>query len=105
MNVCVAELKRRMVFRVAVVYAATGFVVLEAADRVAAGLALPAWVFSAITVLVIAGFPIALVLGWAFDLTPQGVRVTEAASPQDPHEAADRRASPDLPRHPTPRLA
>jgi TolB-like protein len=82
-----AELKRRKVFRVAVVYAATAFVVLQAADLVAAGLALPAWVFSAITVLVIAGFPIALVLGWALDLTPQGVRVTEAASPQDPHAA------------------
>jgi TolB-like protein len=75
------EIRRRRVARVAVVYAATAFVVLQAADLLASGLALPGWVFSAITVLVIAGFPLAVVLGWAFDLTPEGVRVTRPAPP------------------------
>lgn len=78
------ELKRRKVFRVAAVYAATAFVVLQAADLLAAGLALPAWVFSAITLLLIVGFPIAVLLAWAFDVTPSGVRRTartDAAAP------------------------
>jgi hypothetical protein len=69
-----AELKRRRVVRVAAVYGATAFVVLEAAALLAAGLALPGWVFSALTVLVIVGFPIAVVLSWVFDLTPDGVQ-------------------------------
>jgi TolB-like protein len=73
------ELKRRKVIRVALVYAATAFVVLQAADLLATGLALPAWVFAAITVAAIAGFPLALVLAWAYDVTPGGVVRTDAA--------------------------
>jgi TolB-like protein len=73
------ELKRRKVIRVALVYAATAFVVLQAADLLATGLALPAWVFAAITVAAIAGFPLALVLAWAYDVTPDGVVRTDAA--------------------------
>jgi eukaryotic-like serine/threonine-protein kinase len=70
------ELKRRRVVRVALVYAATAFVVLQAADLLAAGLALPPWVFAAITVVTILGFPFALVLAWAFQITPHGVQRT-----------------------------
>jgi hypothetical protein len=66
------ELKRRRVVRVAIVYAATAFVVLQAADLLGAGLALPAWVFAAITVVTILGFPLALVLAWAFQITRDG---------------------------------
>jgi TolB-like protein len=72
------ELKRRKVVRVAVVYAATAFVVLQAADLLAAGLRLPEWVFPVVTVLLVLGFPVALVLGWALELTPEGIRRTEA---------------------------
>lgn len=72
------ELKRRKVVRVALVYAATAFVVLQAADLLAAGLALPPWVFAAITVVTILGFPLALVLAWAFQVTPEGVQRTGA---------------------------
>jgi adenylate cyclase len=73
-----AELKRRKVVRVAVVYAATAFVVLQAADLLTKGLGLPTWLFPTVTVLVVLGFPVALVLGWALELTPDGVRVTES---------------------------
>ena len=73
-----AELKRRKVVRVAVVYAATAFVVLQAADLLAKGLGLPEWAFPTVTVLLILGFPVTLVLGWALELTPDGVRVTES---------------------------
>jgi TolB-like protein len=73
------ELKRRKVFRVAVVYAATGFVVLQAADIMLPSLGVPGWALSLIVVLVILGFPIALVLAWALELTPDGLKRTESA--------------------------
>jgi serine/threonine-protein kinase len=72
-----AELKRRRVFRVAVVYAVVGFVVWQVAELAVPGLALPDWVFRLIVLLTILGFPIALVLAWAFEITPEGVRRTE----------------------------
>jgi TolB-like protein len=75
------ELKRRKVVGVALVYAATAFVVLQAADLLGTGLALPDWVFSAITLLVVLGFPVALVLAWALELTPDGVRRTTSLPP------------------------
>jgi TolB-like protein len=75
-----AELKRRKVFRVAVVYAATAFVILQAADIMLPRLAVPEWAMTLIVVLVVLGFPVALVLGWALELTPDGVRVTRGAT-------------------------
>jgi adenylate cyclase len=74
------ELKRRKVVRVAVVYAATAFVILQAADIMLPSLGVPGWALSLIVVLLILGFPIALVLGWALELTPDGVRVTRPES-------------------------
>jgi TolB-like protein/Tfp pilus assembly protein PilF len=78
-----AELKRRKVVRVAVVYAATAFVVLQATELFTSGLGLPDWFFPAVTVLLILGFPVALVLAWALELTPEGVRVTPAPAADD----------------------
>jgi TolB-like protein/tetratricopeptide (TPR) repeat protein len=78
-----AELKRRKVVRVAVVYAATAFVVLQATELFTSGLGLPDWFFPAVTVLLILGFPVALVLAWALELTPDGVRVTPAPTAGD----------------------
>ena len=74
-----AELKRREVFRVAAVYGATGFVVLQVADLLAEGLALPDVVLRTATLLVLVGFPIALVLAWAYERTASGVRRTDPA--------------------------
>lgn len=76
-----AELKRRRVFRVAIVYGATAFVVVEAADLFFPRLALPEWTVTLVVALALLGFPIALVLAWAFEMTPEGVRRTEAADP------------------------
>jgi TolB-like protein len=70
------EIKRRKVFRVAAVYAATAFVVLQAADLALPRLGVPEWAMSLIVVLLALGFPVALVLGWALELAPDGVRVT-----------------------------
>lgn len=73
-----AELKRRKVFRVAVVYAATAFVVLQAADILLPNLGAPDWAMRLIVSIAVLAFPIALLLGWALELTPDGVRVTPA---------------------------
>jgi TolB-like protein len=88
-----AELKRRKVFRVAAVYAATGFVVLQAVDLILPALLLPEWTYRMLVLLVLFGFPVALTLAWAFDITPEGVRRTE---PQ-PGEAAPAEAAEPLP--------
>ncbi len=76
-----AELKRRRVFRVMAVYGATGFVVLQVADLLAEGMGLPDVVLRTATFLVLIGFPIAVVLAWAFEMTPEGVKKTEDAAP------------------------
>lgn len=73
----VAELRRRRVFTVAAIYAAVSWLVLQIADLVVPGLLLPEWTFRFILLLLIVGFPIALVLAWAFEVTPEGVRRTE----------------------------
>lgn len=73
-----AELKRRKVFRVAVVYAATAFVVLQAADIMLPRMGIPEWGVGLVVALAVLGFPIALVLAWALELTPDGVKVTRS---------------------------
>jgi serine/threonine-protein kinase len=71
------ELSRRHVFRVAGVYAAVAFVVFQAADLIFSALELPEWAFQVVVIGGILGAPIALVLAWAYDLTPQGVVRTD----------------------------
>jgi len=74
-----AELKRRKVYRVAVVYAAVAFVIWQAAEIAFPSLHLPEWTLTFVVVIALIGFPIALVLAWAFEITPEGVRRTEPA--------------------------
>ena len=74
-----ADLKRRRVFRVAAVYGGIAFAILEASDLLAGGLGLPQRVLTLVTLLVLAGFPVALILAWTFDITPEGVQRTESA--------------------------
>ena len=69
-----SELRRRHVLRVAALYAAAAFAVLQAADLVFPMLALPAWSVKFVLGLVLLGFPIALALAWVFEVTPEGVR-------------------------------
>jgi TolB-like protein len=77
-----AELKRRKVVRVAVVYAATAFAVLQAADIMLPQMNVPEWAMGLFVAFVVLGFPIALVLGWALEVTPDGIRRTEPAPAQ-----------------------
>ena len=76
-----AELKRRRVFRVMAVYGAVAFVVLQVADIALPGLGLPDWTITLILAFTLLGLPIAIVLAWAFETTPEGVKRTTKADP------------------------
>src|SRR5438132_10415361 len=73
------ELKRRNVYKVAVAYAIVGWLLVQIATQVFPFLEIPTWVVRLIIVLVVIGFPIALVLAWAFETTPEGIKRTEIA--------------------------
>jgi tetratricopeptide (TPR) repeat protein len=74
------ELKRRRVVRVAAVYGAMAFVTIQVADVVFPRIPMPDWTVSLVVWLAILGFPIALALSWAFDITPDGVQRTRAGT-------------------------
>jgi adenylate cyclase len=76
-----AELKRRRVLRVAAAYAAMGFIVAQAADILLPALRLPDWTMTLVVLLLLLGFPFALVLAWFFDISPTGVRRTDDEAP------------------------
>jgi len=67
------EIRRRKVFQVAAVYAVVAWLIMQIIDVVSEPLSLPDWLDTIVIVLVAVGFPIAVILAWAFDLTPDGV--------------------------------
>jgi TolB-like protein/Tfp pilus assembly protein PilF len=69
----VTELKRRRVFRVAVGYAAIAFATVSVASDFLPALQLPEWTVTLVAALTLLGFPVALLLAWIFDITPDGV--------------------------------
>jgi TolB-like protein/Flp pilus assembly protein TadD len=72
-----SELKRRNVYKVAVAYAIVGWLLVQIATQVFPFLEIPNWVVRFVIVVVAIGFPIALVIAWAFELTPEGLKRTE----------------------------
>jgi TolB-like protein/Tfp pilus assembly protein PilF len=74
-----AELKRRNVFKVAVAYIVAGWALSQGIAQVFPVFDVPNWVVRLIVTLIIIGLPIALVLAWMFELTPQGIRRTKTA--------------------------
>ena len=73
------ELKRRNVYKVAVAYAVVGWLLVQVATQVFPFLEIPNWVVRLVIALVVIGFPIALVIAWAFEATPEGIKRTAAA--------------------------
>ena len=71
------ELKRRNVYKVAVAYAVVGWVIAQIATQIFPFLEIPNWVVRLVIVLIAIGFPIALVIAWAFEATPEGIKRTE----------------------------
>ena len=87
------ELRRRKVYRVAAGYAVAGWLIIQVAVTVFPILNLPDWSARFVVLLILGGFPIALVLGWAFDFGPAGIQVTPepAAEPHCPPAYSGRR--------------
>lgn len=76
-----AELKRRRVYPIIAGYAVVAFIVLQIGEITFGPLGLPNWVMVGLIVVVILGFPVAVVLAWVFDITPTGIRRDSATSP------------------------
>jgi TolB-like protein/Tfp pilus assembly protein PilF len=71
-----AELQRRKVYRVAAAYIVAAAFIIQIGSAVFPAWELPNWMLRLVVVLLLVGFPIALTLGWAFDVTPQGIQAT-----------------------------
>src|SRR2546427_11373222 len=74
------ELQRRKVYRVAAAYIIAAGFIIQIGSAVFPAWELPNWAFRLVVVLLLIGFPIALILAWAYDVTPQGIRVTSTPS-------------------------
>src|SRR5947208_3640952 len=80
-----AELRRRNVYKVAVAYAVVGWLLIQVATQVFPFLEIPNWAIRLVILLTALGFPVALIIAWAFELTPQGLKRTEAADAARQH--------------------
>ena len=78
-----SELKRRNVYKVAVAYAVVGWLVIQVTATIVPALHLPDGLTSAVVVLILVGFPVALVIAWAFEMTPEGMKRTADVSPDE----------------------
>src|SRR5256884_3438367 len=77
-----AELKRRNVYKVAVAYAIVAWLLIQVATQVFPFFEIPNWAVRLVVLLLILGFPIALFLAWAFEITPEGIKRAEDVSPE-----------------------
>jgi adenylate cyclase len=85
-----AELKRRNVYKVAVAYAVVGWLLVQITTQVFPIFAIPNWALRLIVLAIIIGFPIALVIAWAFELTPEGIKHTEDVDLSDKRVSKNR---------------
>jgi adenylate cyclase len=74
-----AELKRRNVYKVAIAYAVVGWLLVQVATQVFPFFEIPNWAVRLVVLLLIIGLPVALILAWAFELTPEGIKRAEVA--------------------------
>ncbi len=71
------ELKKRRVIHVIVVYATASFVILELINNITEPLRLPEWTPTLVIIILLVGFPPAIIFSWIFDITPEGVEKTK----------------------------
>jgi TolB-like protein/Flp pilus assembly protein TadD len=83
MSNLLSELKRRNVIRVAAAYAVVGWLLIQVADIGLESFGAPDWVMKTVLLLVLIGLPLAIVLAWVFELTPDGVRRDSDVSERD----------------------
>jgi tetratricopeptide (TPR) repeat protein len=86
------ELKRRNVYKVAVAYVIVGWLLVQVATQVFPFFEIPNWTVGLVVLLIVIGFPIALVIAWAFELTPEGLKRTETADAEHPPGRSRKRA-------------
>ena len=72
-----SELRRRNVYKVAVAYAVVSWLLIQAASILFPTYEAPSWVMKVFVAVVGLGFPVALILAWAFELTPEGIKRTQ----------------------------
>jgi len=84
------ELKRRNVYKVAVAYAVVGWLLVQVTTQIFPIFEIPNWASRLIVLAIIIGFPIALVIAWAFELTPEGLKRTEMLMLRKSNRAAVR---------------
>jgi hypothetical protein len=77
-----AELKRRNVYKAAVAYAVVAWLLIQIATQVFPFFEIPNWDVRLIVLLLIIGFPVALIFSWTFEITPHGVKRTEDVAPE-----------------------
>ena len=87
-----AELKRRNVYKIAVAYAVVGWVIAQIATQIFPFLEIPNWVVRLVIVLIAIGFPIALIVAWAFEATPGGIKRAEDVDPSSVARAPKKHA-------------
>jgi hypothetical protein len=75
------ELKRRNVYKVAIAYAIVGWLLVQVATQVFPFFEIPNWGIRLIGLFIVIGFPAALILAWAFELTPEGIKRTDEIEP------------------------
>jgi TolB-like protein/Tfp pilus assembly protein PilF len=80
-----AELKRRNVYKVAIAYAVVAWLLMQIATQVFPFLEIPNWAIRLVIMLIVIGFPFALIIAWAFEATPEGIKRTEAADAAGQH--------------------
>src|SRR5919197_4980051 len=85
---CLAELKRRNVYKVAVAYAVVSWLLIQAASIFFPAFDAPQWAMQIVILVLVLGFPIALVFSWAFEITPEGIKLE---SEIDPNKSIKRR--------------
>ena len=76
-----AELKRRNVYKVAVAYAVVSWLLIQAASIFFPAFDAPPWVMKIFIIVVILGFPVALIFSWAFEITPEGIKLESEIEP------------------------
>ena len=78
----IRELKRRNVVKVSVAYLVVAWLLIQAAGVLEPALLLPDWVDRVVTVFLIFGFPIVIIFAWAFEITPDGIKLTSRVDPE-----------------------
>src|SRR3989454_5518504 len=76
-----AELKRRNVYKVAVAYAVVSWLLIQAASIFFPAFDAPSWAMKIFIIVIIFGFPVALILSWAFEITPEGIKLESEIEP------------------------